>query len=352
MHLELAIACALISSSASADQICASASLPLTPTNWNLPVNVPRFDPALGTLTAVEITVDCTMDGIADIESTDTIPVQFTTFIQSTLIVERPDQTSFVTMVPVAPFVDDLTAFDGTIDWGGTSGAQHGAAVQQTSTTISATAADLAIFSGPAGNPGTLDLPVFAYETSFVIGIGVPMTQFATQVGVDVTVCYDFDPAPVPFCFGDGTGTACPCGNASAAGAGQGCTSSLGIGAQLAGSGHASVAHDTLVMTCNGLPGTTSALLFQGTTQLAIGAGVVFGDGLRCAGGSIVRLGATLASGGVATWPLSGGPQLGALGGVTANAVRHYQTWYRNAVPFCSASTFNLSQALSVSWAP
>jgi len=35
----------------------------------------------------------------------------------------------------------------------------------------------------------------------------------------------------------------------------------------------------------------SSALYFQGTTQMAGGAGIAFGDGLRCAGGSIVRLG-------------------------------------------------------------
>src|SRR5207249_3432924 len=81
------------------------------------------------------------------------------------------------------------------------------------------------------------------------------------------------------FCSGDGTSTACPCGNNGASG--HGCANSLNAnGAALGSSGTASVSADTLVLTGTGMP-DSSALYFQGTTQIS----VVFGDGLRCAGG-------------------------------------------------------------------
>jgi hypothetical protein len=36
----------------------------------------------------------------------------------------------------------------------------------------------------------------------------------------------------------------------------------------------------------------------------------------------------------------------------TAGSVRNYQVWYRNAAAFCTPSTFNLTNGLSVTWQP
>src|SRR4029079_17831326 len=92
------------------------------------------------------------------------------------------------------------------------------------------------------------------------------------------------------FCFGDGSGTACPCGNNSAPGSKAGCLNSFGQGAVLSASGAASVANDSVVLLASGMPASTSALFFQGTSPQTGGAGAVFGDGLRCANGTVVRL--------------------------------------------------------------
>jgi len=151
------------------------------------------------------------------------------------------------------------------------------------------------------------------------------------------------------FCFGDGTGTACPCGNASAAGAGAGCLNSLGTGGRLTGTGSASVSADTLVLSGMGMP-NSSALYFQGTTQQGGGAGAVFGDGLRCAGGSVIRLGTKLNSAGTSSYPVGADPSVSVRGASAAGDTRTYQVWYRNAAAFCSVSTFNLSNGYSVVW--
>jgi hypothetical protein len=106
-----------------------------------------------------------------------------------------------------------------------------------------------------------------------------------------------------PFCLGDGSGTACPCGNNSAVGNNQGCLSSLGVGANLAATGSASVTNDTIVLSGTNMPNST-CLYFQGTSQQASGAGAVFGDGLRCAGGTIARLGTKTNVAGTSQYPV------------------------------------------------
>jgi hypothetical protein len=155
------------------------------------------------------------------------------------------------------------------------------------------------------------------------------------------------------YCSGDGSGAACPCGNNGIAG--HGCASSVNaLGGRLGSTGNARITADTFTLQADGLPATTSALFFQGTTQTAGGAGAIFGDGLRCASGTVVRLGTKVASGGVVSYPSSGSDaDVSVKGAVPATgAVRFYQAWYRNSAAFCTASTFNLTNGLRVQWIP
>jgi hypothetical protein len=157
-------------------------------------------------------------------------------------------------------------------------------------------------------------------------------------------------PAFTSFCFGDGTGTACPCGNNGAAG--EGCASSLGAGATIVATGNASVATDTVLLTGNAMP-NSSALFFQGTTEAGGGAGSLFGDGLRCASGSIIRLATKANAGGSSIYPDVGDLPVAQKGLLpVGGGVRTYQIWYRNAAAFCTASTFNLTNGVSVNWLP
>jgi hypothetical protein len=93
--------------------------------------------------------------------------------------------------------------------------------------------------------------------------------------------------------------------------------------------------------------------LFPGTAQIASGLGTGFGDGLRCAGGSIVRLGTKTNVAGASQYP-SGNDQSISVRGLIplAGGLRTYQAWYRNAAPFCTPSTFNLTNGLQVTWQP
>jgi hypothetical protein len=155
----------------------------------------------------------------------------------------------------------------------------------------------------------------------------------------------------VPFCFGDGSATACPCGNASAPVEQAGCLSSLGTGGRLIDQGASRLSADTLVLAGSGMP-NSSALYFQGTGQQGGGLGAAFGDGLRCAGGTVIRLGTKANVAGASQYPAAGDPSISVRGLVAAPGTRTYQVWYRNAAAFCTAATFNLSNGLQVTWTP
>ena len=155
-------------------------------------------------------------------------------------------------------------------------------------------------------------------------------------------------------CSGDGSGAPCGCGNNGAAG--EGCENSTGDGAILDGSGVASLTADTLVLSATQ---TTNqpGVFFQGDITIAGGAGVTFGDGIRCAGQNVVRIGTYGATGNAtdtATGNLIGGigPPIGSHpgnAGLSAGDSRTYQWWYRDPGGPCGGS-FNLSNAYVVPW--
>jgi hypothetical protein len=151
-----------------------------------------------------------------------------------------------------------------------------------------------------------------------------------------------------PICFGDGTGTLCPCANSGAAG--HGCANSLNpSGALLVPSGAASVSADTFVLSGSGMP-NAAALYFQGSSALNGGLGAAFGDGLRCAGGQVLRLGTKTNASGASQYPETGDASVSVRGLDVAGDVRVYQVWYRNAATFCTSATYNLSNGVQVTW--
>ena len=172
-----------------------------------------------------------------------------------------------------------------------------------------------------------------------------------------------------PVCFGDGSGTGCPCLNGSAPGEG-GCRSRFpgdpngvvcsstpfNLGTLLTSSGSTSLANQTdptlrLVLTANNTT-TQPGLFFSGNNTIGGGAGVVFGDGLRCCGQGVIRHQLTDLP------PPGAGGNCPANGSTTVNLTvtgtppvagqkKCYQYWYRNpgARSMCGTN-FNLSNAI------
>ena len=76
----------------------------------------------------------------------------------------------------------------------------------------------------------------------------------------------------------------------------------------------------------------------------------MFGDGLRCASGTIIRLGTKTNVTGASQYPAAGDLSVSVRGAVLSPGTRTYQIWYRNAAAFCSPATFNLTNGLVVTW--
>jgi len=344
----------LVAAPLAAAETCTQVALSPQAPNWTRPVLVERFDPLLGTLTGVRIELAGSVDGLARIEQLTTSGASYTLQFQAFFELRRPDATALVSTQPSQGHVVDLTGFDGVLDFAGTSGRTlpSSAATTPPETVLLSDPADLALFTGATGSAGTLTLGASAFGASTATGPGNPATSFEMQAGADVRVCYEFTPRIQPFCSGDGSAAACPCGNQAPAGSQGGCLNSLGLSALLAGDGDPSLSGDTFVLQASALPQTASALYFQGTSATNGGTGSAFGDGLRCAGGSVVRLGTRISVGGASSCPSPGGASISQVGGISSPGVRTYQVWYRNSAGFCTPAAFNLTNGVSVSWRP
>jgi hypothetical protein len=174
---------------------------------------------------------------------------------------------------------------------------------------------------------------------------------FGNESGGDQLLLYRNNVSPgVPFCAGDGSAGACPCGNVGDTQ--HGCANSVvGAGGHLIATGTASVSADSLVLVGQDMP-NASVLYFQGTAQVGNGNGAVFGDGLRCAGGTVSRLAPKLNVAHGSRYPVAGDVPISIKGSVPASGgVRTYQAWYRNVGGPCG-SGWNLTNGVQVTWTP
>ncbi|MBK7875907.1 MAG: VCBS repeat-containing protein [Planctomycetes bacterium] len=155
--------------------------------------------------------------------------------------------------------------------------------------------------------------------------------------------------AGLAFCLGDGTQTPCPCGNVGSAG--NGCANSSNpSGALLVATG--ATANDSIVLGATAMPSTVSAIYLKGDQGLA--TGVVFGDGIRCVDGALIRLRTKQNVAGASQFPDSTDTlTVGVRGGTPPGSglVGYYQTYYRNAAAaFCPPATFNVTNGVVLAW--
>ncbi|MDP6763141.1 MAG: hypothetical protein QF860_09790 [Planctomycetota bacterium] len=173
-------------------------------------------------------------------------------------------------------------------------------------------------------------------------------TGISADLHLEGDLVGDFGCPPVTaFCFGDGSGTACPCSNG--AGPGEGCANGTGSGAILGTSGSTSIDAGDLVLAGSQLVPGQPGLYFQGNNAVNGGNGNAFGDGLRCAGGSVVRLQVRSASGGGTSATTI---DIAAAGGVSAGDTKRYQLWYRDPASSPCGTTFNLTNGVGVFFCP
>jgi len=157
------------------------------------------------------------------------------------------------------------------------------------------------------------------------------------------------------FCAGDSTGAvACPCANSGSPG--RGCENASATGGALL-TANGATQPDTLVLSAVGARPSALCVFVQGSTELA--QPVVFGDGLRCVGGSLLRLYTKTAVLGATSAPAPGDftirqRALNLGQPIVLGTTRTYQLYYRDvSTTFCAAPIggfANLSNALRVVW--
>ncbi len=158
----------------------------------------------------------------------------------------------------------------------------------------------------------------------------------------------EFSGVTIPGTFCEGTEanpTGCPCGNPG--NDGEGCANGTGVGGKLRSTGAASVSSSELVLEGSQLIPNQPALYFQGNNAVNNGDGILFGDGLRCAGGGVVRLQVRFSD---STGSSSTTVDIATKGGVAAGDVKRYQIWYRDPVTSPCGALFNLSNGLELTF--
>jgi hypothetical protein len=182
--------------------------------------------------------------------------------------------------------------------------------------------------------------------TSYLLQVGNFPGTAGGAASVDILITGPVEPG-TPFCFCDAV--IAPCTNPGTAGNGCG-NGSDPAGANLTATGNADVGADTLVFSATGLAPSQPGLYFQGINAVNGGIGIVFGDGLRCAGGDVRRLGVAFADPAGSSSTAGFASTISAKGGVSLGDLKHYQLWYRSPVGSPCGALFNLSNGYTIQW--
>jgi hypothetical protein len=136
----------------------------------------------------------------------------------------------------------------------------------------------------------------------------------------------------------------CPCGNGGATG--YGCANSqYPFGAHLGATGNASLTSDTIVLHDTSMTNSSTCIYLQGDNYV----NAYFGDGVRCAGGQLIRLATKQNSQGSSSYPVGNDTHVSVKGLVpVVGGTRVYQVYYRDPASFCTPLTYNITNAVSV----
>lgn len=188
------VACLSWAHTARADMTTHSDAVPLATTNWSAAMTIPRFDPAIGQLDAVDITLTGTIVGQVQFESLDGASATISSNLSAVIELQRPDTTMLAQAAPSATRVDTVSPFDGLIDFGGGSGRSYTLTASLSVFDSLSDAADLALFTGL----GDITLPVSATATAGAGGAGSLVALIMTSASADATVTYHYTPIPEP----------------------------------------------------------------------------------------------------------------------------------------------------------
>ncbi len=178
---------------AEAGMVTYSDSISQTTTNWSNVLTVSKFDTSLGTLNSVTITFGGSVVSNAKVESLDATSSTITAKSSAELKLSYSDGTLLFDETPTNSKTFNASAFDGMIDFGGTSGHSFGnvtATISPNDMTVLTSGAEFAAFQGT----GTYSFSTSTNDHSSTTGAGNLISQISTTAGDSVSVTYDYTP--------------------------------------------------------------------------------------------------------------------------------------------------------------
>ncbi len=159
-------------------------------TGWSQSVQLPQFDPALGTLTSVVITNTANLNTEAQFENLDEEAATIATTVNGTVTISGAGLNPLAAQASISDSFD-AAAFDGSIDSAGDSGHDATQTATGSQAVTLTSAADLARFTGT----GSLTLNGRARATSATSGPGNLFALIQTDAGATVQVVYTYVPS-------------------------------------------------------------------------------------------------------------------------------------------------------------
>ena len=173
-----------------------SGAAPLTPTNSSGVISLPKFDSSLGSLEAVLISLSGHVEGTARYESMNASPRTVTLKLAAQIDLKDDQNNLISSTLPLVSFTSAASAYDGVLDFGGTSGHTYANLSADNSAPLHnyTNPVDLAKFIGN----DMLSFPLVATGTSTGTGPGNIVYQFSTATSASVEIQYTYAPAPEP----------------------------------------------------------------------------------------------------------------------------------------------------------
>lgn len=161
-----------------------------TTTNFSTVVSFDQFDDMGGTLVleSVSITMNAMLNGTIQTESLDQSASSIQTNLDAMLSLSGGLGELLSFTIPTVVNMFSASAFDGSVDFGGTSGVSYfnlGGAVSSNETYVDG--ATLAFFTGT----GTEDFTFDALASSFVTGSGNMFSSFNMMAGASIIITYE-----------------------------------------------------------------------------------------------------------------------------------------------------------------
>jgi hypothetical protein len=180
----------------SAASITYSDTIDLQTTDWSETLSFQQYDlNSILPLSSIDIIFTGFILGDVEIESRDATAKTVTGNLKATIDLSWTGGDVITTSLPSAEVSFDATAYDGVLDFGGTSGTiLTDLYASQTVTTVTYTASDSEFwyFIGS----GTVSFDVDAIGVSAAAASGNVLTGFTTQAGAEISVVYNTVPEP------------------------------------------------------------------------------------------------------------------------------------------------------------